>query len=177
MDEDVISLARSVEVGLIEVQITANMPTLRTIVHHPAPMRATLRVGELTRERVGVLRATQELLREWEEGATFLDVDFAEQKVRLLMQQALANLRRQRGFVAGARLAELLKPLRLTDKDAEYVRVALQASLRTAALAGGVEDAADLVELVRKAADDKLVRKEADSLTDDLEECGVTEMH
>ena len=86
LDSDVVSLARSVEVGLLEVQLASEAQTMQVVVHHAAPTRPTLRVGELTQDRVGVLRAAQELLREWQSGsATFLDIDFPQHKLRVLI--------------------------------------------------------------------------------------------
>jgi hypothetical protein len=173
LDEDVVSLARSVEVGLLEVRVRDDTPALQVTVHYAPPTRATLRVGELTRDRVGVLRAAQEILRTWESPTpTFLDVDFAAQKARLLAQQALGNLRGQVGFTNGKSLRELLQPLRDNTEDADFVRALLRASVVTAALAGGVEPGAELVRLLGDAADNSLVKKEADAFRADIGEVG-----
>lgn len=174
LDEDVVSLARSVEVGLLEVRPTEKLRSLRTIVHHAAPIRATLRVGELTRERVGVLQAAQTLLKLWSQPeSTFLDVDRAEQKARLLLQQALENQRRQKGFTATSSLTDLLKPLRASDSDREYVDAMLKAAMRTGSVAAGIDTEEDLVNLVADAADNAVIKKVADTFRDDLKAFGT----
>lgn len=174
LDEDVVSLARSVEVGLLEVRLTEKMRSLRTIVHHAGPTRATLRIGELTRERVGVLQEAQALLKLWsQEETTFLDVDRAEQKARLLLQQAFENLRRQKGFIASGSLTELLQPLRVLGKDHEYVDAMLKAAMRTGANAAGVDVEGDLVSVLAEAADNAVIKKVADAFRADLQPFGA----
>ncbi len=172
LDEDVVSLARSVEVGLLEVKIEPNAPTLRVTIHYAAQTRATLRIGELTRARAGVLRSAQVLLGEWEPRGTFLDVDYADQKLRVLIQQALSNLRTQKGFTGGGAMADLLAPLRASAEDKAYVAGSLQASLRTAALSAGVEDGANLAPIVCEAGDSELTKRVADALSADMAEFG-----
>ncbi len=175
LDEDVVSLARSVDVGLLEVRIRPDAPALHVTVHYAPPSRATLRVGELTRDRVGVLRAAQELLGTWQsQTPTFLDVDFADQKARLLMQQALRNLRSQKGFTGAVGLGELLKPFRNDREDAVFVAALLKATLGSAALASSVEPGTELVKLLGEAADNALVKREADAFRTDLAEVGET---
>lgn len=173
LDEDVVSLARSVEVGLLEVRPTEYVHTLRTIVHHAAPTRATLRIGELTRERVGVLHAAQKLLELWsQDETTFLDVDSAEQKARLLLQQAFENLRRQKGFTASRSLTDLLQPLRASEVDREYVDALLKAALRTGAIAAGIDVEGDLAAVLAEAADNAVIKKSADDFRTDLQAFG-----
>lgn len=173
LDEDVVSLARSVEVGLLEVRPTEKMRSLRTIVHHAAPTRATLRIGEMTRERVGVLQEAQALLKLWsQDETTFLDVDRAEQKARLLLQQALGNLRRQKGFVASVSLDQLLQPLRGSDIDREYVDALLKAAMRTGAVAAGIDVEGDLASILADAADNAVIKKIADAFRADLQAFG-----
>jgi hypothetical protein len=169
LDEDVVSLARSVEVGLLEVRLAADANVLQTVVHHAAPARATLRIGELTRERVGVLQKAQELLKLWsQDETTFLDVDRPEQKARLLLQQALGNLRQQKGFIAAASLTDLLQPLRAADDDRSYVDTMLKAALRAAAIAADLESEANLADVLAEAADNALIKKTADDYRGDL---------
>ncbi len=165
--DELVSLARSVEIGLVEVRIGEGGP-LRLIVHHTAPTRPTLRIDELPRERVGILRAAQELLAKWKQGEmTFLDVDGAEHKARVLVQQALANLRAQKGFAGAASLADLLAPLR--RDDAAWLDQALKASLGLAAQAAGLSVDADLLAILGDACDQALVKREADAMRADLE--------
>jgi hypothetical protein len=172
LDEDVISLARSVEVGLLEVRLTEEMRLLQTIVHHAAPTRATLRIGELTRERVGLLKEAQEVVKLWsKDETTYLDVDRAEQKARLLLQHALENLRRQRGFKSG-KLTDLLSPLRQSPSDREYVDAMLKATMRTGANAAGIDDVEDVARVLADAAEDVLTKKMADAFGADLEAFG-----
>jgi len=173
LDEDVVSLARSVEVGLLEVRPTEQLRSLRTIVHHAAPTRATLRISELKRERVGVLQAAQTLLNLWSQPeATFLDVDRAEQKARLLLQQALENQRRQKGFTATSSLTDLLQPLRTSDSDREYVDAMLKAAVRTGSVAAGIDIEGDLVSIVADAADNAVIKKVAEAFREDLKAFG-----
>jgi hypothetical protein len=175
LDEDVLSLARSVEVGLVEIGLRSDTPALQVKVHYAAPTRSTLRVGELTRDRVGVLRAARALLATWESDyPTFLEVDFAEQKARMLVQQALGNLRSQVGFMGASSLGDLLKPLRAKPEDAAYVTTILQAALGSAALAGGIGPGVELVKLLGDAADASLIKKDADSFRADIAEAGAT---
>jgi len=169
LDEDVVSLARSVEVGLLEVRLAADANVLQTVVHHVAPTRATLRIGELTRERVGVLQKAQELLKLWsQDETTFLDVDRPEQKARLLLQQALENLRRQKGFVASESLSDLLQPLRVTNDERSYVDSVLKAALRAAAIAADLEIETDLTAVLAEAANNALIKRTADDYRRDL---------
>lgn len=169
LDEDVVSLARSVEVGLLEVRLCGDAHILRTLVHHAAPTRATLRIGELTRERVGILQEAQGLLKLWsQDETTFLDVDRAEQKARLLVQHALGNLRRQKGFTGAGTLSELLSPLQTTEDDRAYVDSMLKAALRTGAIAAGIDVEADLVSVLAEAADNALIKRTADAYRADL---------
>ncbi len=170
LDEDVVSLARSVEVGLLEVRLLSETHLLRTIIHHAAPTRATLRIGELTRERVGVLREAQELLRLWaRDVVTFLDVDRAEQKARLLLEHGLGNLRRQKGFTSNGSLADLLKPLQVTENDRTYVDSMLNATLHAGAIAAGVDVGRNLVKVLAEAADEALIKRVADAYRTDLD--------
>jgi hypothetical protein len=170
LDEDMVSLARSVEVGLLEVRPTEKPHSLRTIVHHAAPTRATLRIGELTRERVGVLQAAQALLKLWSQDVTtFLDVDHAEQKARLLLEQAFGNLRRQKGFTASGSLTDLLKPLRGSENDREYVNAMLQATMRTGAIAAGIDVEGNLANVLADAVDNAVIKKAADTFKADLQ--------
>jgi hypothetical protein len=174
IDEDVVSLARSVEVGLLEVRPTEKMRSLRTIVHHAAPTRATLRIGELTRERVGVLQEAQALLKLWsQDETTFLDVDRAEQKARVLLQQAFGNLRRQKGFIASGSLRDLMQPLRGSDIDREYVDAMLKATMRTGAVAAGIDVEGDLASVLADAADNAVIKKVADAFRADLQAFGA----
>jgi hypothetical protein len=180
LDEDVVSLARSVEVGLLEVQVSGDCdkPVLQTTIHHAAPTMPTLRIGELTAERVNVLLTAQSLLKEWQSGlesgqTTFIDVPFAQQKARLLIQQALDNLRTQKGFIGDDSLLELLAPLRANPEDADYVASILGATLRSAAIAGEVDTEADLTAVVGDAAG-SLVWTKAEAFRRDLSAFGRT---
>jgi hypothetical protein len=184
IDEDVVSLARSVEVGLLEVRVWSgdddqdeNAPSLRTVVHHLAPTRATLRVGELTRDRVGVLRAAQALLRAWQRDVdrTFLDVAYAKHKARVLIQQALHNLRVQRGFSSNAPLAKLIAPLATSLEDRKYIADVLHATLEKVALAAGVEvgSVPETIKILNDAADEKGDPKDTEALRRDLAAFGA----
>ena len=180
INEDVVSLARSVEVGILEVRVCSGsqtVPPLRTVVHHLAPTRTNLRVGELTRDRVGILLKAQESLRAWQddEARTFLEVEHAEHKARVLIQQALENLRSQKGFAENLPLAELINHLASSDEDEKYVVDVLQATLQSVALAAGIEvgDTAEIIKILIGAADSKLVRKDVDALKKNLAAFGV----
>ncbi len=179
LDDDVVSLARSVEVGLIEIQFTDEPSTLRTIVHHAAPTHPTLRVGELTQDRIGVLLAAQGLLRHWTseiEERTFMDVEGAPQKARELLCQALDNLRTQKGFTTEGPLAETLQPLAQNNESKEFVKRVLQSSLRSAAIAGGIDGDGNLAECIGRAADESMVKVKADALRRDLGVFGETRL-
>jgi hypothetical protein len=170
IDEDVLSLARSVEVGLVEVGLRSDSPDLQVTIHYAAPIRSNLRIGELNRDRMGVLRAAQSLLATWHsEQPTFLDVDSADQKARLLLQQAFSNLRSQVGFTGASSLGELLRPLRAKPEDAAYVSRLLEATVRCAALAGVMEPG-DFVRRLEDAADNALIRKDAEAFRADIAE-------
>jgi hypothetical protein len=175
LDEDIVALARSVEVGLLEVVMTQDSDhddawSLETALHHAAPTRATLRIGELTEKRIGVLGAALRLLTEWssEPEQTFLDVDHADQKARVLLHQAVGNLRTQKGFSGGGPLRDLLAPL--IESDADAVSRALRATLRSAASLAAMDDesSADLLKAIVSAADTAMVRTVAEDFERDL---------
>jgi hypothetical protein len=106
LGDDVVSLARDVHVGLIEIAI----PSLETIVHHSAPQRPTLRIDEIDKERGKVLLAAQELFKVWNgDSPTFLDHDGSHKKARNLLNQAVQNLATQSSF---QNLHEGIKALR-----------------------------------------------------------------
>ena len=71
-------------------------------------------------------------------------------------------------------LGELLKPLRDEEGGKAYVTELLQAALRTAGVAGGIEDTGDLVQVLVQAAETKLVMKAAAAFRADLQEFGPT---
>ncbi len=135
LDDDVVSLARSVEVGLLEMRYEQKAGTLRTIVHHAAPIRTSLRVDDLklsTRERSGLLRHAQKLLAGWQEGVEyFLAREGDELKALQLARQSVQNLRRQKGFTSSAAsLPTLLEPLRSDPVDSDFVDGVLASAIR-----------------------------------------------
>jgi hypothetical protein len=183
IDEDVVSLARSVEVGLLEIRVESKddpeskdgpEDTLRTVLHlrpvlhHAAPTRPTLRVGELGSARADILLAAQDLLRAWQQNdvLTFLDVERAERKGRVLIQQALDNLCTQRRFIEPARLADLIGSWACSDEDRKYVRDLLEATVVSVADAAGVSagNAAETIKILIATDDTKLVREPVDEL-------------
>ncbi len=176
LDEDVVSLARICEVGVIEVWAPTkalDSAPLSVKIHHRAPTKTTLRIEELSGEnRAGVLKAAQELLKKWEdeEEVTFLDVDTAVQKARFLLQHSLLNLRAQNGSDENKSLKNRLEDLKLLDSDRGYLERLLKATLRSAGIAAEVDFGSDtnLVEKVVEAAKTALVCKEFEAFKSDL---------
>lgn len=172
LDNDVLSLARSTEIGVLEVRVPSvedNQHGLRTIVHQAAPIRPTLRINELNTERTGVLKAAQALLREWDtESPTFLDVDHVDHKMRVLLEHALKNLRAQKGFTGERTLTEAFAPL--VAEDTAYVATVLDVVLRAVAIAAGTDlNPKQVVEAAGAVIDDVHVRKTAEALRKDLD--------
>jgi hypothetical protein len=101
LDDEVVSLARSAEIGILEVVPLARdgRVSVETRVIVAAPQRPYLRLAELSGTRAGLLQEAHTLLKSWNENVvTFLDVDGAPGKLLQLLLQAVQNLRRQPGF-------------------------------------------------------------------------------
>lgn len=142
LEEDILSLARAVEIGIIEMQVK---DVLHSIVHQKAPIRPNLRLDEMGSDRRGILLEAQTLLKKWEPSTeinpnryqTFLDGDGEMHKMRFLIENAFDNLVKQKGFLKKD-LSDSLK-LFPVDKKA-FLSDVLKASLYTAASAAGYSD-------------------------------------
>jgi hypothetical protein len=115
-DREVLALARSAEVGILEIVLRedeAGQASFDCVEHRAAPLRSRLRVGDVDAEqRIGLLTAAFELLGELETEGTFLDADGDAHKARLLLEQGLENLAAQVGFGRERSLAEATQAVR-----------------------------------------------------------------
>ena len=103
LDDEVVSLARTAEIGIIEIAAVKRqeMRSLEATVLVPAPQRSYLRLGELSGERTGLLTEVRNLLMAWEGSVvTYLDEEGAPQKLLHLLRRSIANLKLQVGFGA-----------------------------------------------------------------------------
>jgi hypothetical protein len=167
LDDEVVSLARSAEIGILEVApvLRDGRASVETRVIVAAPQRPFLRLAELSGSRAGLLQEAHTLLRSWNETVvTFLDEDGAPGKLLRLVLQAVENLRRQSGF--GNR------PL----KDAlATIREATAPSLFAAALdtAASTTDAgsalADAKAALAEVGGNTLIKKQCDAFLLDLD--------
>jgi hypothetical protein len=164
LDDDIVSLARSVEVGLIELYINEEHGGIDLKVHAAATPRATLRLAELKKERGGVLREAQALLQHWNDSKdpTFLDVEYANHKARVLVEQGVENLRRQKGFSRDDSMKELLEQFGTTKEERLFVTKLTKGSLQAAAQAATLVDDRPLERVLTDSADDEKVKKQAD---------------
>jgi hypothetical protein len=166
LDDEVVSLARSAEIGILEISVlsheTQNSLQTRTIV--AAPQRPFLRLAELSGNRAGLLQEAHALLRCWNEPVvTFLDEDGAPLKLVRLLRQALQNLKRQASFG----LKPLKEALASVGSDARVPALfaaALDTIATTTDAALNWEKAAPILSQV-----DSLTKKQWDELAADLD--------
>jgi hypothetical protein len=140
LDDEIVSLARSAEVGIVELTIGRrdNAPSsIETRVILQPPQRPFLRLAELSGNRIGLLREAHGLLTLWKNDVvSFLDEEGAAGKLLALFRKAVDNLRRQAGFSEPS-LDGCLRPL-LRD---ERIRDLYAAALDT--IAAGTDTATD----------------------------------
>lgn len=131
IDDEVISLARSAELGIIEVSAFQRdgHRSLETRVIVAPPHRPFLRLAELSGLRAGLLQEAHKLLHCWNQDiVTFLDEEGAERKLLSLLRQAILNLRRQSGFGDRRPLAESLSALVSAPRVADLFAAALDSA-------------------------------------------------
>lgn len=168
IDEEVVSLARSAEIGILEVSLSSaenrRMLDLRVLV--AAPQRPFLRLNELSGNRVGLLKEAHALLRTWSDlVVTFLDEDGASAKLLRLLRQAFDNLRRQSGFVGPRGLTEGFAPFATEKRVANLYLAALDTATTSTDAAS---DFAGALPSLREAMG-VLSKNEYDSFSRDLE--------
>lgn len=167
IDEEVLSLARSAEIGVLEVS-TAKEEARRSLevrILSPAPQRPFLRLTELSGTRVGLLREAHGLLNSWnEEIVTFLDEDGAPAKLLRLLRQGLENLRRQAGFAPNQSLKEALSCLKSEVRMRELYTAALDSAASQTDTAADFPAATSLLSSVM----DGLKKKDYDAFAADL---------
>lgn len=168
LEEDILSLARAVEIGIIEMQVK---DVLHSIVHQKAPIRPNLRLDEMGSDRKGILMEAQTLLKKWEPGTeinpnryqTFLDGDGEMHKMRFLIENAFDNLIKQKGFLKNKDLNESLKHF-FSEKNS-FLSDVLKASLFTAASAAGYSDISidEVVKQFKEALEKTRTKGEVDN--------------
>lgn len=112
LDRELLALARSAEIGILELVLRHDDGVYFDVVEHRAAViRPRLRVADMDPEqRIGLLGSAHRLLADFVEAGTFLDADGNANKARVLLMQALCNLRSQTGF-GGRPLSEALAPM------------------------------------------------------------------
>jgi hypothetical protein len=70
-------------------------------------------------------------------------------------------------------LTDVLQPLRGSDVDREYVDAMLKATMRTGAIAAGIDVEGDLASVLADAADNAVIKKVADAFRADLQAFGA----
>lgn len=168
LDDEIVSLARSAEIGILEISAASTLldgrRSLDTRVIVAPPLRPFLRLSELAGNRMGLLREAHELLRTWNQNVvTFLDEDGAIRKLLLLLQQAIANLRRQPSF--GRPLIECHAAITV-DSAVPPLFVAALDTIASATDAGTTLKQA-ATEL-KKVGEETLIKKKWDEFSSDL---------
>ena len=146
VEEDILSLARSSEVGLFEIFVDpedVDEPELLIKVHHEAPTRTSLRLKGMAQHQQTskkLLEIAQRLIRDWDDAPDSVQegfqtekfFDLAEEstgKAVILMHQALANLKLQRGFSSASDFSTSLENLRKNDE--KLINKWIEASVRS----------------------------------------------
>ncbi len=167
LDDEVVSLSRSAEIGILEVSAIQRdgRRSLETRIIVAPPQRPFLRLAELSGNRVGLLQEAHEILRSWNQNVvTFLDEEGAPKKLLRLLLQAIANLRRQPSF--GSRsLAEALAAISGDRAVVDLFTAALDTVATSTDAASSLSDA--YAELTRVGGE-TLVKKEWDEFSADL---------
>jgi hypothetical protein len=168
VDEEVVSLARSAEIGIVELSIappTDGRRALETRVVSPAPQRPFLRLAELSGNRVGLLQVAHDLLQCWSgDVVTYLHEEGAPRKLLRLLRQALENLKRQAGFTPPQSLKASLARLNGEGRIRDLFGAALDTA--TTSTASGSDFATALESLDSVMAD--VSKGEYDVLKADL---------
>lgn len=147
---DALSLARSVEIGVIEMKIIkeGDFHRMITKIHQQAPLRTTLRLEEMNpKDRYGLLYSAQDLIAEWDKSVdefqTYLDGDGPEDKIRILLEDSIKNLKIQTGF-SGDKIKEQIDLLSVNANNPRALKAGVSASLAQAAFASGFLEAKNI---------------------------------
>ncbi len=168
---DIIPLARSIEVGILEVRISRdsreNARVLELKVHCEAPIRSALRFSELGDDRDSVLKEVDELLKDWQgEEPTFLDADGAPAKAVRLLQQAFVNVRNQSGCLDNAKQ---ISPSDDVQADlSEFTQQLFASILPTAALAAELAPIHDAAPAIQKEVKNILTHNDSEEFAKNL---------
>ena len=167
LDDEVVSLSRSAEIGILEISALRRdgRRSLETRVIVAPPLRPFLRLAELSGNRVGLLREAHELLRAWNQPVvTFLDEEGAPRKLLRLLRQAIANLRRQPNF--GSR--PLVDSLGLLAADRAVPSLFMAALDTIATSTDAAANLADAMGELTRVGSETLTKKQWDEFSTDM---------
>ncbi len=177
LEDEVLSLARSAEIGVLELRVDRDSNILVLHIHQHAPVRTTLRTRELGAGRQGTLRAARDFLLEWtsedsnsdDASKSYIAADEAKHKARVLFGQSLDNLRRQKGFTAPESLTERWQPLRVDNESQTLFDRLIKASLSSIANAAQLSDGSDVLDILKLANDETYCVVEAEKIRKDID--------
>jgi hypothetical protein len=154
LDDEVVSLARTAEIGILEISAAQNdgRYSLETNVLVAPSRRPLLRLAELSSSRDGLLQEAHKLLSSWKQNdvVTYLDEDGAPSKLLRLLMQAIENLKRQASFGTKP-LAKSLYALAGQARVGNLFSAALDATATSTGTASSLKEAQSKLEAIGKA--------------------------